>query len=227
MINLDQLQLLEAKIESAVEKISQLQVENDALRNRVQELSNALSAKSEQLSIAEQKLTDSEKSQELIESGILKALNRLNSIENSVLKSNGDSSVSKPIVSTQTIVESPREVSDTTSDDATVNTISDNTIQANFETEDTDPFDESSDSTESLDSNDTIETSDTSDMIDTSDTNDTIESNESDLPESEIEIPVDSKPVSNPFESTSYEPNPFEANPFENEKSDVPGFDIF
>ena len=75
MINLSQLELLEAKIESAVEKISQLQVENDALRNRVQELSNALSAKSEQLSLAE-------KDQEKIENGILKALNRLNSIEN-------------------------------------------------------------------------------------------------------------------------------------------------
>ena len=71
MISLDQVELLEAKIESAVAIITQLQVENDALRNRVQELSNALSAKSEQLSLCE-------KDQAIIETGILKALNRLN-----------------------------------------------------------------------------------------------------------------------------------------------------
>lgn len=112
MINIDQIQLLEAKIESAVEKISQLQVENDALRNRVQELSNALSAKSEQLSNCEQKLIDSEKSQELIENGILKALNRLNSIENNVLKSNSVESTSvtepvQPVVVVQEPVQVP------------------------------------------------------------------------------------------------------------------------
>lgn len=91
MISLDQIQLLEAKIESAVGKIQQLQVENDALRNRVQELSNALSAKSEQLSLCE-------KDQAIIETGILKALNRLNSIENSVLKSAGSTTSAAAVV---------------------------------------------------------------------------------------------------------------------------------
>ena len=79
MISLDQVYLLEQKVESAVEKIQQLQAENDALRSKCTELTNALSAKSEQLSSFE-----SDQSQ--IENGIKKALDRLNSIENSVLK---------------------------------------------------------------------------------------------------------------------------------------------
>ena len=79
MISLDQVYLLEQKVESAVEKIQQLQAENDALRNKCTELTNALSAKSEQLS-------NFESDQNQIETGIKKALDRLNSIENSVLK---------------------------------------------------------------------------------------------------------------------------------------------
>ena len=79
MISLDQVYLLEQKVESAVEKIQQLQAENDALRSKCNELTNALSAKSEQLS-------NFESDQSQIESGIKKALDRLNSIENSVLK---------------------------------------------------------------------------------------------------------------------------------------------
>ena len=82
MITLDQVLLLEQKVESAVAKIQQLEAENDALRNKCSELTNALSAKSEQLSSFE---TDQNK----IELGIRKALDRLNSIENSVLKAAG------------------------------------------------------------------------------------------------------------------------------------------
>lgn len=79
MITLDQVLLLEEKVESAVAKIAQLEAENDALRTKCSELSNSLSEKSELLS-------GFEKDQSKIESGILKALDRLNSIENSVLK---------------------------------------------------------------------------------------------------------------------------------------------
>ena len=82
MISLDQVMLLEQKVESAVAKIQQLEAENDALRSKCTELTNALSAKSEQLSSFE---TDQNK----IELGIRKALDRLNSIENSVLKAAG------------------------------------------------------------------------------------------------------------------------------------------
>ena len=84
MISLDQVLLLEEKVESAVAKIQQLEAENDALRNKCSELTNALSAKSEQLKAYES-------DQQKIESGIIKAIDRLNSIENSVLKGAGQS----------------------------------------------------------------------------------------------------------------------------------------
>ena len=88
MISLDQILLLERKVESAVEKISQLQSENDALRTKCAELTNALADKSERLSSIEQ-------DQNKIENGILKALNRLNSIENSVLRAGSAASAAK------------------------------------------------------------------------------------------------------------------------------------
>ena len=79
MISLEQVLLLEQKVESAVEKIQQLQAENDALRSKCLELTNALSSKSEQLSSFENDQTQ-------IEDGIKKALERLSTIENSVLR---------------------------------------------------------------------------------------------------------------------------------------------
>ena len=82
MISLDQVLLLEQKVESAVEKIKQLEGENAALRNKCSELTNALSAKTEQLASFENE-------QKTIESGIIKAIDRLNSIEHSVLKTAG------------------------------------------------------------------------------------------------------------------------------------------
>ncbi|MCR5189004.1 MAG: cell division protein ZapB [Treponema sp.] len=93
MISLDQVYLLEQKVESAVAKIQQLQAENDALRNKCAELTNALSAKSEQLTTIE---TD----QNQIESGIRKALDRLNSIENTVLKTVSSMAVNGQAAST-------------------------------------------------------------------------------------------------------------------------------
>ena len=79
MISLDQVYLLEQKVESAVEKIKQLQAENDALRSKCAELTNALSAKSELLETFEN-------DKGLIENGIQKALDHLNSIDYSVIK---------------------------------------------------------------------------------------------------------------------------------------------
>ncbi len=78
MISLDQVLLLERKVEEAVAKISQLQAENTELRNKCTELVSMVSSKSEQLSSFRQ-------DQDRIENGILKALDRLNSIENSIL----------------------------------------------------------------------------------------------------------------------------------------------
>ena len=94
MISLDQILLLERKVESAVEKISQLQSENDALRTKCTELTNALADKSERLSSIEQ-------DQSKIENGILKALDRLNSIENSVLRAGSAASAAKAQQSTK------------------------------------------------------------------------------------------------------------------------------
>ena len=98
MNTLDQVLLLEQKVESAVEKIQQLQAENDALRSKCAELTNALSAKSEQLSSFE---TDSSR----IETGIQKALDRLNSIENSILKTGSQVSTSTPQVNSTPTVQ--------------------------------------------------------------------------------------------------------------------------
>ena len=78
MISIDQVLLLEEKVESAVKKIEQLNAENAALRSKCVELSNALNAKSEQFSSFQNDQTK-------IEEGILKALSRLNAVENVVL----------------------------------------------------------------------------------------------------------------------------------------------
>lgn len=82
MISLDQVLLLEQKVESAVAKIQQLEAENAALRKKCSELTNVLTAKSEQLNTFK---ADENK----IEIGIKKAIERLAVIENSVLKATG------------------------------------------------------------------------------------------------------------------------------------------
>ena len=78
MVTLDQVLLLEKKVENAVQKIEQLRAENDALRSRCAELTNALSAKTEQFS-------SFESDQNKIEAGILSALSRLSEMENSIV----------------------------------------------------------------------------------------------------------------------------------------------
>lgn len=78
MISVDQIYLLQEKVESAVQKIGQLKSENDALRTKCSELTNALSEKTELLSSF---MADEKK----IESGIMSALNRLDEVENALL----------------------------------------------------------------------------------------------------------------------------------------------
>lgn len=73
MISFEKILVLEQKIEGAVAKIEQLTAENDALRRKCAELTNALSAKTEQLSAFQE-------DQNRIESGIIKALEQLDSI---------------------------------------------------------------------------------------------------------------------------------------------------
>ncbi len=79
MTSPDHVELLVKKVESIVAKTLNLQAENDALRTKCAELTNALSAKTEQLA-------SFEREQSMVEGGILKALERLSSIENSILQ---------------------------------------------------------------------------------------------------------------------------------------------
>lgn len=79
MVSIDKVLLLQEKVESAVKVISQLKSENDALRTQCSELTNALSEKTKLLSSFQ---ADEQK----IEDGILKALDRLNAVENAVIK---------------------------------------------------------------------------------------------------------------------------------------------
>lgn len=87
MITLDQVLLLQEKVESAVgkissltEKISQLESENDALRSKCAELTKACSEKTELVSTMES-------TQAKIEESILLALTRLDSVEDKLLDS--------------------------------------------------------------------------------------------------------------------------------------------
>lgn len=90
MTSPDHVELLVKKVESIVAKTLNLQAENDALRTKCAELTNALSAKTEQLS-------SFEREQSMVEGGILKALERLSSIENSILQA-ADNSIQQNTV---------------------------------------------------------------------------------------------------------------------------------
>ena len=120
MITLDQVLMLEQKVESAVVKIQQLQAENDALRKQCAELTNALSSKSEQLS-------SFESNQSQIESGILNALDRLNQIENSVLKVAGQDAIQNQrqpqIIQSTVTIQNNQPVVQTTQSFSTLETV--------------------------------------------------------------------------------------------------------
>lgn len=77
MVSIEQIAILEQKVESAVARIAQLTAENDALRSKCVELTNALSAKTEQLSAFQN-------DQNKIEVGIMKALEQLKSLEGTI-----------------------------------------------------------------------------------------------------------------------------------------------
>ena len=92
MVTLDQVLLLQEKVETAVKKITslnervmQLESENDALRSKCAELTKAISEKSELVSTLED-------TQAKIEQSILETLNRLDAVQDSIL-SRDDSNV--------------------------------------------------------------------------------------------------------------------------------------
>ena len=91
MISLDQVLLLQKKVETAVQRIAflegqveQLKSDNDALHSKCAELTKAVAEKTELVSSLEA-------NQGKIEEGILNALTRLDSVENSILNSLDDS----------------------------------------------------------------------------------------------------------------------------------------
>lgn len=104
MISIDQVLLLQQKVESAVQKIVELKSENDALRRQCSELTNALSEKTELLN----SFTADEKK---IEDSILGALDRLNKIENSVLSQAGQNAAPKSEAATLPANNTDAEVS--------------------------------------------------------------------------------------------------------------------
>ncbi len=99
MISLDQVLMLQKKVETAVERIAflkgqieQLKSENDALHTKCAELTKALDEKTELVSSLES-------NQGKIEEGILSALNRLDTVENSLLDGSASSEDSGNAVS--------------------------------------------------------------------------------------------------------------------------------
>lgn len=113
MISIDQVLLLQQKVESAVQKIVELKSENDALRRQCSELTNALSEKTELLN----SFTADEKK---IEDSILDALDRLNKIENSVLSQAGQNAAPKsdvaPLPANNTDAENNTDAKDNTAE---------------------------------------------------------------------------------------------------------------
>lgn len=113
MISIDQVLLLQQKVESAVQKIVELKSENDALRRQCSELTNALSEKTELLN----SFTADEKK---IEDSILGALDRLNKIENSVLSQAGQNAAPKseaaPFPTNNTDAEDNTDAKDNTAE---------------------------------------------------------------------------------------------------------------
>lgn len=108
MITLDQVQLLEKKVETIVSKINDLQKQNSALQRQ----NSALQEKNRELieknSLLMQKISTFEADQNRIEEGILNALDRLNSMENSVL--NVGTSVTNEQANTQQTVVSDDKI---------------------------------------------------------------------------------------------------------------------
>lgn len=118
MITLDQVLLLQKKVETAVERIKtlsseleQLKTDNDALRSKCAELTKALSDKTEFVSSLESE-------QDKIESTILHALSQLDVVENSILN-------------TPSVLESGENASQAEQDSASESPLSENT-EENF-----------------------------------------------------------------------------------------------
>ena len=116
MITLDQVQLLEKKVETIVSKINDLQRQNSALQEKNRELI-------EKNSLLMQKISTFEADQNRIEQGFLNALDRLNSMENSVLKV-GTSAINE----SQNIQPQEQETSEVVNENSPENNFQENNL---------------------------------------------------------------------------------------------------
>lgn len=128
MISLEQILVLEQKVESAVAKIAQLTAENDALRSKCAELTNALSVKTEQLSAFQS-------DQNKIELGIIKALQQLDAIKESktAVSENVLETTDSPIANEENPIQ--EEVSEQSSDEGVEESVADTNEDVVFEAE--------------------------------------------------------------------------------------------
>ena len=143
MITLDQVQLLEKKIEEIISMMNNLQKQNSALQEKNRELI-------EKNSLLMQRISSFEADQNRIEQGILNALDRLNSMENSALKVGSSATTTQNVQevessNTETVVEettTPNELTNF-SNIQTEQVVQEQEVQQNFEQNNYQPQEES------------------------------------------------------------------------------------
>ena len=143
MITLDQVQLLEKKIEEIISMMNNLQKQNSALQEKNRELI-------EKNSLLMQRISSFEADQNRIEQGILNALDRLNSMENSALKVGTSATTTQNVQeveasNTETVVEettTPNELTNF-SNIQTEQVVQEQETQQNFEQNNYQPQEES------------------------------------------------------------------------------------
>lgn len=142
MITLDQVQLLEKKIEEIISIMNNLQKQNSALQEKNRELI-------EKNSLLMQKISSFEADQNRIEQGILNALDRLNSMENSALKV-GTSATTQNVQevvhsNTENVTEETTQPNELTnfSNIQTEQVVQEQEVQQNFEQNNYQPQEES------------------------------------------------------------------------------------
>lgn len=90
MVSLKQVQLLEEKVDSVVQRVTKLQFENSALRSRNSELKGQNEQLVRKVADLQEALSLYEMDKDRIEQGVERALQRLNTIENTVLRSSAE-----------------------------------------------------------------------------------------------------------------------------------------
>lgn len=144
MITLDQVQLLEKKVEAIVSKMNDLQRQNIALQEKNRELI-------EKNSLLMQKISSFEADQNRIEQGILNALDRLNSMENSALKVGTSATITQNVQEVESSNTEYNHVEETTQTNELTNfsniqteqVVQEQEVQQNFEENNYQPQEES------------------------------------------------------------------------------------